>query len=66
MLTNGVSRKLTETPTQGMRTDVVPYTGVLYALRRIVREEGLRGLYSGVLPSLVGISHVTVQFPVYI
>lgn len=41
------------------------YTGVFNTLSRMAREEGLLGLYSGLGPTMLGVSHVAIQFPLY-
>ena len=41
------------------------YSGFTDALLKISRTEGLRGLYSGFVPGLFGVSHGAVQFMAY-
>lgn len=41
------------------------YRGFTDALRKIYATEGIRGLYRGFLPGLLGVSHGAVQFMVY-
>ena len=41
------------------------YSGFIDALVKISRQEGLRGLYSGFVPGLFGVSHGAVQFMAY-
>lgn len=42
-----------------------PYRHTGDAFVQIYRTEGIRGFYRGLLPSLFGVSHVAVQFPLY-
>lgn len=42
-----------------------PYRHTGDAFLQIYRTEGWRGFYRGLLPSLFGVSHVAVQFPLY-
>ncbi|WVQ87862.1 hypothetical protein IAS59_001593 [Cryptococcus gattii] len=46
-------------------SDQARYRNTLEAIVDIYRYEGVRAFYKGLLPSLMGISHVAVQFPLY-
>lgn len=41
------------------------YTSVWSGIRKIAAEEGFLALYKGITPTLIGLGHVMVQFPVY-
>ena len=41
------------------------YKSIRHGLVDIIRKEGVVSLYKGLLPSLVGITHPLIQFPVY-
>lgn len=54
-----------QTQDMGLSVSWSRYRGTFNALSTIASKEGLGALYSGLLPSLLGIIHVAVQFPVY-
>ncbi|XP_046992068.1 mitochondrial folate transporter/carrier [Schistocerca americana] len=41
------------------------YAGMMDALRKIYRTEGIRGLYRGFVPGIFGVSHGALQFMTY-
>ncbi|KAF2071019.1 hypothetical protein CYY_007662 [Polysphondylium violaceum] len=51
--------------TQEMKGRQKRYTGITQCFLSIIREEGIKGLYRGLGPSLLGVLHVGVQFPLY-
>lgn len=50
---------------QTQSRDEVRYRHTLDAALTIYRTEGLKAFYRGLFPSLLGILHVAVQFPLY-
>lgn len=54
-----------QTQDMGLSVSWSKYKGTFHALSNIASKEGLGTLYSGLLPSLLGVVHVAVQFPIY-
>lgn len=65
ILTNPLWVVKTRFMTQDAKDGDVRYRHTWDALIRIYREEGPRAFYRGMLPSLFGVAHVAVQFPLY-
>lgn len=57
--------RLSSPPIQTQTWDEPRYLHTIDAARTIYRSEGIRAFYRGLLPSLLGIAHVAVQFPLY-
>lgn len=54
-----------QTQDMGLRVSWPKYNGTFSAISHIASQEGVAALYSGLVPSIFGIVHVTVQFPLY-
>ncbi|GAA6017779.1 hypothetical protein JCM10207_000498 [Rhodosporidiobolus poonsookiae] len=65
ILTNPLWVIKTRFMTQQVNSDEPRYRHTWDALARIYRNEGLSTFYRGLLPSLFGVVHVAVQFPLY-
>jgi solute carrier family 25 folate transporter 32 len=59
------SLRLARVYAQTQAVDERPYRHTADAIRTIYRAEGFPAFYRGLLPSLLGIAHVGVQFPMY-
>lgn len=71
MLAGGVSNVVTNplwvvrTRLMAQRSGEDGYKGAWSAAGKILRGEGPKGLYKGAAASLLGVTHVAVQFPLY-
>ena len=61
---DGTYAPLTQLQTSKQPSDQ-RYNNILDAFRKIYLREGIGGFYKGLLPSLLGVFHVVVQFPLY-
>lgn len=59
------TRLMVQTNKPSTSPNDVQYKGTIDAFRKMYREEGIRVFYSGLIPSLFGLLHVGIHFPVY-
>jgi len=52
-------------PAAGGTLAVAHYSGMVDALRKVWKVEGIRGLYRGFVPGMFGVSHGAIQFMTY-
>ncbi|CAG8797622.1 42165_t:CDS:2, partial [Gigaspora margarita] len=52
-------------PATQNQTTTYLYRNTFHAFSTIYEQEGMKGFYKGLGPSLMGVSHVAVQFPLY-
>lgn len=59
------TRLMIQTNDRQQFPDRTYYNGTMDAFRKMYREEGIRVFYSGLVPSVFGLIHVGIHFPVY-
>jgi len=64
-ITNPMLVIKTRLQTQIIRKQEERYNSAWDAFVRMTREEGVGSLYKGLLPQILGITHVMIQFPLY-
>ncbi|CAL9773963.1 unnamed protein product [Musa acuminata subsp. burmannicoides] len=65
LFTNPIWLVKTRMQLQTPHQDYRPYSGLYDALRTILKEEGWKGLYRGIGPSLLLVTHGAIQFTAY-
>lgn len=65
--TNPIWVVKTRLQTQSLQLDAAHtrYNNIPHAVSTILKQEGVRAFFRGIMPSLIGVTHVCVQFPLY-